>query len=138
MPSAPATYLSAYAKAESAAAGVFSVFPPVLAKLPEVRPDRLRAAFATSSRALHFSGEEDRDVYSVSNRSTLRCASHMVVWESYLQGAGQGLFLCTHSPHQASSPFIRANTILCGYGTEPISEQELLQGKLASSTPYSS
>ena len=125
MPGAPATYLSAYAEAESAAAGVFSVFPPALAKSQEVRPDRLRAAFATSSHALHFGGEED--AYSVSKRSTLRCASHMVVWESYLQGAGQGLFLRARSPHQASSPFIRANTILCGYGTEPISEQELNQ-----------
>ena len=75
MPGAPATYLSAYAEAESAA-GVFSVFPPALAKSPEVCPDRLRA-FTTSSRALHFGGEEDRDAYSVSNRSTLCCASHM-------------------------------------------------------------
>ena len=126
MPGAPATYLSAYAEAESTAAGVFSVFPLALAKSPEVSPDRLRAAFTTSSHALHL-GEEDRDAYSVSNRSTLRCASHMVVWESYLQGAGQGLFLRARSPHQASSPFIRANTILCGYGTEPISEQEFNQ-----------
>ena len=68
------------------AVGVFSVFPPALAKSLDVRPDRLRPGFAISSHTLHFGGEEDGEDYSVNNSSTLRCASHMVVWESYLQG----------------------------------------------------
>ena len=123
MPGAPATFLSAYAEAETAAAGIFTVFPPALATSPEVRPDRLRTSFASSRRALHF--DHQGEDYSVSNHSALRCASHMLVWESREQGAGQGAFLRSRSPHQHESPFIRANAILCCYGAQPISNQEL-------------
>ncbi len=123
MPGAPATFLSAYAEAERAAAGVFSMFPPALAKSSEVRPDHLRTSFASSCRTLHF--HHQGDDYSVSNRSTLRCASHTLVWESREQGAGQGAFLRSHSPHHRDSPFIRSNAILCSYGTHTITNQEL-------------
>ena len=44
MPGAPATYLSAYTEAESAAAGVFSVFTPALAKSLEVLPRQAKSS----------------------------------------------------------------------------------------------
>ena len=48
----------------------------------------------------------------------------MVVWDSTIQDAGLSLFLRSRSPHQ-STLTIRANSILCGYGAQPISEEEL-------------
>ena len=84
------------------------------------------AAVSTSlpaSRALHFCHDEED--FSISNRSILRCASHMLVWESRPQGTGQGAFFRSCSPHHRSSPFIRANTILCRYGAQSIIDEEL-------------
>lgn len=72
MPGTPATFLSAYAKAETAAAGVFLLFSPALVKS--------RTSFASSCRALHFN--HHREDYSISNCYTLHRASHMLVWES--------------------------------------------------------
>ena len=91
LPGAPATFTAAFAQAEASQSGVFGVFPPSLAHSAEATPAQLRAALGPSRWAveLQYGGEG----YKISDRSCLRSASHVMVWKSREEDAGQGAFI---------------------------------------------
>ena len=123
MPNAPANYLAAFAEAEATATGVFSHFPPNLAKSPELRPHRLRSSFSASRKAVHFTMNGNE--FMVTNQSTMRHVSHALIWESREDGAGQGTFVRSRTPHQHANPFVGKKAILCGYGSRTITTREM-------------
>ena len=105
LPGAPAIFTAAFAQAEASQSGVFGVFPPSLAYSAEATPAQLRAALGPSRRAveLQYGGEG----YKVSDRSCLRSASHVMVWESREEDAGQGALIRSCPPHLHVNPFIK-------------------------------
>lgn len=121
LPEEPANYAAAFAQAEASQSSIFGVFHPSLVCSVEASPAQL----GPSHRAveLQYGGES----YKVSNRSCLRSASHVIVWESREEDAGQGAFIRSCPPHLHTNPFIKQGSVLCIYGREPISNAELLQ-----------
>ena len=63
----------------------------------------------------------------MSDRSCLCVASHIILWESREDDAGQGAFIHSCPPHLQTSPFIKAGSILCVYGRDPITCEEFSQ-----------
>ena len=59
-------------------------------------------------------------------RSELRDASHVLVWTSREQDAGQGAFVRSRPPHLPPDvrPFIKAGSIICGYSNHPLSDED--------------
>ena len=124
LPGAPVTYTTAFSEAQASRSGVFSIFPPSLATTHQLHPSQIRAALGPSSRSVQLL--HDGEMYKVTGQSQLHNASHVLVWESREQDAGQGGFVRSRSPHLPAgvSPFIKVHSIICGYARESLSNEE--------------
>ena len=124
LPGAPTTYVAAFREAQVSRLGVFGIFPPSLATTHQLHPSQLRAALGPPSRSVQL--VHDDRMYKVTARSELRDASHVLVWTSREQDAGQGAFVRSRPPHLPPDvrPFIKAGSIICGYSNHPLSDED--------------
>ena len=118
----PVSYRSAQTEAEQHQAGVYGVFPPEVANMACMKPEALRVQFPEP--VVH-----EGEMYSVTGNSPLRNESHVLVRESSIPGAGNGLFLRARAPSRHPGQarhdvFVQANTHLCVYSDEMITSDE--------------
>lgn len=118
---APQSYHEAKAAAEHQSLGIYDVFPAEVANLPSMRPDALR-------RQLPGTVTSNGQHYTVVLNAEFRNESHMRVNTSQIPSAGNGMFTRANPSGSRDEGgrtiYIKANTPLCVYSSETITQQE--------------
>lgn len=121
---APEAFHACAAKSKENCRGVYDIFPPDVANSPEMTPENLRRHLQGATHQLVLTeGDATCKVFTPSER---RNDSHMVLRDSILQRAGDGVFARSCPPRRqtgmpATPVVIRMHDQVCLYSKRPFS-----------------